>query len=107
MTAPEITSAQTIESIATPETYETVYCTKYALSRGIFKVTGEVTVDGYFSEKPYKTAYHTLFLGRGDWHRSWDEAVADAEMRLGRKIDSLKKQIVKLNQLKLVEVDRP
>ncbi len=106
MTAPEITSARTIESIATPETYETVYCTKYALSKGIFKVTGEATDDGYFSEKPFK-AYNHLFLTRREWHRSWDEAVADAERRLGRKIDSLKKQIVKLNQLKLVEVDRP
>jgi|688.fasta_scaffold203289_3 hypothetical protein len=107
MTAPEFTSSQTIESIATPETYETVYCTKYALSKGIFKVTGKATVDGYFSEKPYKAAYPTLFLGRGDWHRSWVEAAADAERRLGRKIDSLKRKIVELNQLKFVEVDRP
>jgi hypothetical protein len=105
MTTPDITSVETTGSVVTPLTYETVYCTKYALSKGIFKVTGEATDDGYFSERPHKA--YSLFLGRNEWHRSWDEAVADAEMRLGRKIDSLKKQIVKLNQLKLVEVDRP
>ena len=107
MTTPDITSVKTTGSVETPVTYETVYCTKYALSEGIFKVTGQITEDRYFLENPTNLAYSHLFLIRREWHRSWDEAVVDAERRLGRKIDSLKRQIVKLNQLKFVKVDRP
>jgi hypothetical protein len=87
---------------------ETVYCVKYALTIGIFKVVGKPTSDGYFSEKGEDGRRLTgLFLGRNDWVRSWDEAVIAAEKKLDKKITSLEKQLIKLRKIKLVEVQRP
>jgi hypothetical protein len=86
---------------------ETVYCVKYALTTGIFKVVGKSTDDGYFSESG-KSGYPTgLILGRNDWVRSWDEAVLAAEKKLDKKITSLEKQLIKLRKNTFVEVQRP
>jgi hypothetical protein len=87
---------------------ETVYCVKYALTVGIFKVVGKPTSDGYFSEKGEDGRRLTgLFLGRNDWVRSWDEAVIAAEKKLDKKITSLEKQLIKLRKITFVEVQRP
>jgi hypothetical protein len=86
---------------------ETVYCVKYALTTGIFKVVGTATSDGYFSERTENGRPTALFLGRSDWFRSWDEAVLAAEKKLDNKIRSLEKQLIKLRMNTFVEVQRP
>lgn len=62
MTAPEFTSTQTIESIATPETYETVYCTKYALSKGILRSLERLRSTGISQKSPIKQPTIPYFL---------------------------------------------
>jgi hypothetical protein len=86
---------------------ETVYCVKYALTTGIFKVVGKTTSDGYFSERGESGWPTGLILSRNDWARSWDEAVLAAEKKLDKKIKSLEKQLIKLRKKTFVEVQRP
>jgi hypothetical protein len=81
----------------------TVYCTKYALSHGIFQVSGRATPEGCFVEASSVNRY---FLGKNDWHRSWEAAVAAAEKMKARKIASLNKSIARLSSLQFREVPR-
>ena len=75
----------------------TVYCTKYALTTGIFCLTGRITQDGYFSEASGgKIGY---FLGRSDYRLNREDAIADFKKRKTAKIASLRKQIAKLEQM--------
>ena len=77
-----------------------VYITKYALTKGIITVIDPElchdhaniftnigsTIPGSFPN--YYTYFH-----KGEWFISWDEAVANANLRRDRKIKNLKKQI--------------
>jgi len=75
-----------------------VFITKYALTKGIleFEVTEKddmVSVGGNFLHN---------FHGEGkEWHRSINEARIRAEQMRLNKISQLKKQIQKLEKLKL------
>jgi hypothetical protein len=75
----------------------TVYCTKYALTTGIFCLTGRITQDGYFSEASVGRIGY--FLGRSDYRLNREDAIAEFEKRKTAKIASLRKQIAKLEQM--------
>lgn len=81
----------------------TVYVTKYALTSGIKKCIGEDISDKY--DKKYFRGitdggvYNDYYHG-SEFHYTEEEALKDAESRRLRKIESLKKQISKLEKLK-------
>lgn len=78
-----------------------VFITKYALTSGIQEAQMEVKL----SDSPTNKNCHGLFNGSfhafyGDeFHLTKDEAVKDAEIKRKKKIDLLKKQILKLENL--------
>ena len=76
-----------------------VWITKYALTTGVFEITAEITKDG--SAYDMHTSLPTFFHGEGkEWHRTKEAAIAKAEEMRQKKIESLKKQIEKLEQMK-------
>ena len=81
----------------------TFYITKYATTRGIIEADTDQLKD-------YKVTDGTklrvnfrdgtmLFLNGGEWYTSKNMAIADAEHRRAKKIESLKRQIEKLKAL--------
>lgn len=73
-----------------------VYITKYALSRGIIE-TDAVECESF--PDMIETKDFGYFQG-SDWHRTMEAAVAMAEEMRLKKIESLKKQIEKLEGMK-------
>jgi len=78
-----------------------VYITKYALTQGIYETEAEecgAEFKGMIrTGKEYSSYYH----GEGkDWHRTREGAIKRAEEMRERKIQSLRKQIQKLENLK-------
>ena len=72
------------------------YITKYALTKGILK--REVNACG--SATMVRDAINLLtFYHAGEWYKSWEEAWASADRMRNVKIESLYKQIRKLNCL--------
>ena len=64
------------------EKTETVFVTKYALSDGIMKLECEIGKDGYavhWGERPGIRQ----FFSRKNWHRTWPDALVDAQCRRG------------------------
>lgn len=77
----------------------TVYSTKYVLTAGIEKITGELS-GNTFSYKQEESFWTTYLHGEGrDWHRTEESARKRAEEIRLKKIASLKKQIAKLELL--------
>jgi hypothetical protein len=76
----------------------TVYCTKYALTTGIFQLTGEITATGNFTEASGFQLGH--YLSRAEYRLSREDAIADFEKRRAANIASLRKQIAKLEKMK-------
>ena len=82
--------------MATKEKIETVYCTKYAITQGIFRVLGYETELGRF--------VHTdngffQSLGKSDWARDGNKALERADEMRVKKIKSVEKQRDKLLQM--------
>jgi len=78
-----------------------VFVTKYALSNGIEEVEMEVTLNPeHFDKKCYGRwkGYSQCFYN-DDFHLTKEEALIDAEKRRKKKIESLKKQIQKLERM--------
>lgn len=76
-----------------------VYITKYALSKGIFEL--EVEQSRNFPDMLTGFRYDDHYHGEGEeWHRTIESAVAKAEEMKSKKIESLKKQIEKLERMK-------
>ena len=70
------------------------WSTKYAMTVGIQEVEGESDAPGMFT---YKSEYgYTMYLQGKDWHTTKEAAVARANEMRAKKIDSLRKQIKKL-----------
>ena len=79
---------------------KTFYVTKYALTTGVMAVRGKVSdtspdmlgyiIDGW----PFTSYAH----GK-EWHDNFDDAIADCERRRKAKLESLKKQIDKLEKM--------
>ena len=81
-----------------------IYITKYALSKGIIEIEGEIRetphfkrgVSAYGKLSPSNTA--TGFYNN-DFQLTKEEAITDSNNRVKRKIESLKKQIKKLETI--------
>lgn len=78
-----------------------VWTTKYALTRGI----QEIEADTFGEDTPKMVAdrsqsYPTYYHGEGrEWHRDKESAIRRAEAMRDTKIQSLQKQISKLEAL--------
>lgn len=75
-----------------------VYITKYALTKGIYEAEAEESNNfpGMITTKDY-----SYFHGEGkDWTRTKETAIVRAEEMRLKRIESLKKQIEKLEKLK-------
>ncbi|MBL3522844.1 hypothetical protein IM876_09225 [Serratia plymuthica] len=77
----------------------TVYITKYALTKGIIKVEGEIAKSG------------NIFYGKGGYQHSSDfrmtleEAIEKAEDMRRRKLESMKKKIALLESIDFKKSD--
>jgi hypothetical protein len=82
------------------------YVTKYALTRGILLVEAEQCID----IDPSMIAFGEMDHAHGeDWHLSLEAALSRAEVMRRRKLAALRKQVARLEKLKIkvVEVDSP
>lgn len=78
----------------------TAYITKHALTVGIKPICVELCSDiSPDMVCEVDDVWHSHFHGN-DWHRTRDEAVARAEQMRVAKIESLKKQLAKLEKLR-------
>ena len=76
----------------------TVFVTKFALTRGVFGK--EVRISRSAPDMAVTLDRWAMYLHKGEWFLTEEEAKADAENRRKKKIVSLKKQIEKLEKLK-------
>ena len=78
-----------------------VFITKYALTSGIVEIEMDVKLDDpYFKKKCYgKFKGVSQGFYNDEIHLNKEEALKDAEKRRKKKIESLKKQISKLEEL--------
>lgn len=77
------------------------FITKYALSSGIEEVEMDVILnDPHFTKKGYRkqNGFQQSFYN-DDFHLTKEDAIKDAEKRRKKKIESLQKQISKLEKL--------
>lgn len=77
----------------------TVYCTKYALTSGIFSITGEVMQKGKYFRESTTGGRLGLFLASGEFCLHKETAIKKFEEMKARKIKSLENQIKKLKSL--------
>ncbi len=82
--------------MATETITETVYCVKYALTQGIFLITGYQCGPGRFVRN--EDGYFQSFT-KTEWSRNGEEALELANEMKHRKIKSLGKQRDKLLQM--------
>lgn len=76
-----------------------VWITKYALSTGIFEM--DVEMQSEDGKTVYGKSWEQIFRGQGvEWCKTKAEAIARGEEMKKKKIDSLKKQIEKLEKMK-------
>ena len=79
------------------------YITKYATTRGIIEADTDKLMDYKVTDGTRLYVHYRdgtiLFLNGGEWYTSKSMAVADAEQRRMKKIESLKKQIEKLEKI--------
>jgi hypothetical protein len=77
----------------------TIYVTKWCLTNGIVKVidaTQSTTVHGGYS---YADGKYTRFVYFGDYYLNEQRAMLQASSMRDRKLNSLKKQVAKLESL--------
>ena len=93
-----------------PCEYITAWVTKYALTRGIFKVRGMVPAKRLklFEYKPSKAIYaHSRSRAYGsEWHRTEEAALARANDLRELKIAALKRQLDRLENMTFTIQDR-
>ena len=81
---------------------QTVFITKYCLSSSIFKVEAKIGDAAFTKRNIFAVAnipgQGTMSYFNDDFHLSEEEALADFEKRKAKKIESLKKQMVKLEK---------
>jgi len=82
------------------EKYATeVYCVKYCLTKGIFKVAGEVKDRGWFMSRSELGWYNSL--SEKEWDHTLEGAQAKAEVLRQKRITSLKKSLAKMETLEI------
>lgn len=78
---------------------ETVFITRYALTDGILEREAlKIEDDGKYVRVRLSSGGDLGFWGK-DWHRTREEADADAERRRVAKIESHRKSIAKLERM--------
>ena len=82
-----------------------VWITKYAISKGIFTVEGDVSsaAPSMFAAISRESGYspHLYFHGEGrDWHTTEESAKAWANEMVRKKLLSLRRQITKMEKMK-------
>jgi len=83
----------------------TAYVTKYALTSGITKVTGSVSKNSanmLVYDLPGDLNNQGYAHGN-EWHTDWKNALFHAQTMKKRKINSLQKQLTKLENLTFTE----
>jgi hypothetical protein len=77
-----------------------VWCTKWALTQGIFEVTGYNLGMGMFQVLGNGASFSHYYLhGEGkDWHRTEASALERAAKMADKKLEALKRQIKKLEK---------
>lgn len=75
-----------------------VYLTKYALTNGIMEIEGHITASGSFYGKHISWTFKQHVI-KGNYYLNYEDAVTDANKKKIKKIQSLKKQIIKLESL--------
>lgn len=81
-----------------------VYITKYALTQGIKKMEVEDVGDGMVAVKT--GIFYGYYHGEGrEWHKTKEGAIKKAEEMRDKKIENLKKQIKKLENMKFDVID--
>lgn len=77
-----------------------VWISKYALTRGVFRVIGEQNARSMITVRQ-DNGYPMYYHGEDtDWHRTEADAKAKADRMRITKIASLKKQLDKLEKMK-------
>ncbi|MCG8709240.1 hypothetical protein JHU04_002480 [Brenneria sp. 4F2] len=74
-----------------------IYVTKYALSSGPFKTSGEVKDGGSYAVY-FANGYTALAHGK-DFHLTKEAALADCERRRQKKLASIEKQRQRLEKM--------
>lgn len=90
-----------------------VYITKYALTDGIYECEARkpyeysegYQTDGTDESKAVKVSFRIGFFTKGNWTNSASKAVERAKEMRDRRLQSLKKQIEKLENMKFTESD--
>lgn len=80
-----------------------IYVTKYCLTQGILEVNAERGAEhpDVAIVRPQRGSYGIAsFYHRNQWFENRDDAIANAESRRIKKIDSLNAQLSKLRDLK-------
>lgn len=75
---------------------ETVYCLKYALTTGIIEIVGHEIENGLFMRTDVPCVQ---CLGKTEWVRDAEEALALAEALRVKKLESLERQTKKLKSM--------
>lgn len=74
-----------------------VFVTKYCLTDGITEAEGDINSSGYFISK---SRLNYLFLNKKEYFLKKEDAIANAEERRIKKLQSLDKQTKKISALK-------
>lgn len=77
-----------------------VWITKYALTKGIIEREGKLTSSDSVSVVNQDRSLPTHWFYRGDWYSDKQSAIHKAEEMRQKKIESLKKQIKKLEEMR-------
>lgn len=77
-----------------------VWITKYALTKGIIEVDGELISSDFVSILNRGASLPTHWFYKGDWHSDKQSAIKKAEEMRQKKIESMKKQIQKLEEMR-------
>ena len=77
-----------------------VWITKYALTKGIIEADGELTGSESVSILNRGLSLPTHWFYKGDWHSDKQSAIKKAEEMCQKKIESLKRQIKKLEEMR-------
>jgi hypothetical protein len=77
-----------------------VYITKYALTRGIIDEKEVEICKNIPNMVECREAFFHDYFHKPDWHETKEEAIKRAELMKNKKIESLKKQIQKLEKIK-------
>lgn len=77
-----------------------VWITKYALTKGIIEADAKLTSSNSVSIMELNTDLKMHWFYKGDWHSDKESAIKKAEEMRQKKIESLKKQIQKLEEMR-------